>query len=118
LVRDNSGCVIWGIVVYFMINELSYSQMVRLRELIGIVPMDEIHHHMKGKGHKRYIYFSKRQIFRCILLNPAYFMKEYTGVSLGSKQEPYFTEKEMLNKPIYDYKSLSVEEKKIYESIQ
>jgi hypothetical protein len=101
-----------------MINDLSETQMIRLRELIGIVPMDEIHHNMKGNGKKRCIYFSKSQIFRCILLNPAFFMKEFTGVSLGSKQEPYFTEDEMLNKPIYDYGSLSVEEKKIYESIQ
>ena len=101
-----------------MRNELSDSQMVRLRELIGVVPIDELHKTMFRKGHKKDVYFSKRQILRCILLNPAYFMKEFTGVSLGSKQEAYFTEDEMLKETVYDYESLSVEEKKIYNLMQ
>ena len=45
-------------------------------------------------------------------------MKEFTGVSLGSKQEAYYSEEEMLKETIYDYESLSESEKKIYESIQ
>ena len=33
---------------------------------------------------------------------------------LGSKQEPYQTEEEMLNPPVYLYDELSASEKKIY----
>jgi hypothetical protein len=92
--------------------------MLKIRELIGVIPIDELHLHLRLIKKRGFKLFSKRQIFRCILLNPAYFMKEFTGVSLGSKQEPYYSEDEMLNKPMYDYQRLSVEEKKIYESIQ
>lgn len=100
-----------------MRNELSDSQMLKIRELIGVIPIDELHLHLRLIKKRGFKLFSKRQIFRCILLNPAYFMKEFTGVSLGSKQEPYFTEKEMLNKPIYDYKGLSKSEKAIYNNL-
>lgn len=45
-------------------------------------------------------------------------MKEYTGVSLVSKQEAYYSEDEMLKETVYDYESLSESEKIIYKSIQ
>ena len=34
---------------------------------------------------------------------------------LGHKNEPYFTEQEMLEEKIYTYESLSPDEKKIYD---
>jgi hypothetical protein len=96
----------------------SESQMLKIRELIGVVPINEMHNTMFRKGYKKDLYFSTSQISRCILLNPAYFMKEFTGVSLGFKNEAYYSEEEMLKETVYDYESLSFEEKKIYESIQ
>jgi hypothetical protein len=94
----------------------SESQMLKIRELIGVVPINEIHRHLHGKTNKRCVYFSTAQIFRCILLNPAYFMKEFTGVSLGSKNEAYYSEEEMLKETVYDYESLSESEKIIWNT--
>ena len=101
---------------YFMKTYFSESQMLKIRELIGVVPINEMHNTMFRKGHKKDLYFSTAQIFRCILLNPAYFMKEFTGVSLGSKQEAYYSEEEMFKEKIYDYESLSESEKKIWNT--
>jgi hypothetical protein len=100
-----------------MRNDLRFLR--RVESLIGIVPLNKIHKSITfTDANNRRINYTKKQIMKVILDNNKFFNRGVIGVSLGSKQEPYFTEDEMLNKPIYDYGSLSVEEKKIYKSIQ
>ena len=44
-------------------------------------------------------------------------LKHNTKLSLGHKNEAYFTESEMLSETFYTFESLSSEEKKIYNGI-
>ena len=90
-----------------MHKNISQQQISKIRDLLrGGISIDEVHKHT---------IYTKKHVWYTILNNIELFNVCDVSANLGTKKEPYYkTEKEMLNKPIYDYKGLSKSEKAIY----